>query len=129
MQLLRSITTRYAYNKTIPQTVYSKQDIVLAFPDGKKKAASVDTKRTTRTKLGLSSGKSLPVADFFDRKQYFDEDMNVLKADYEPYKDPFVKLIRDDLWVLDPMALHVVKRVISDEQDDQIPDSLNLLPV
>ena len=75
----------------------------------------MDTKRTTRTKLGLSSGKSLPAADFFDRKQYFDEDMNVLKADYEPYKDPFVKLIRDDLWVLDPMALHVIKRVISDE--------------
>ena len=54
------------------------------------------------------------MADFFDRTQYYDEDMNVLKADYKLYKDPYVKLIRDDLWVLDPMALHVEKKLSCD---------------
>lgn len=69
----------------------------------------MDKKRTARTKLGLSSGKSLPAADFFDRKQFYDEDMNVLKADFQLYKDPFVNLIRDDLWVLDPLSMHVLE--------------------
>ncbi|KAK8801070.1 hypothetical protein WA588_001896 [Blastocystis sp. NMH] len=116
--VFRGVATRYSYNKTIPQTIYSKEDIVLSFRGEDASVSKKDIKRTARTKLGLSSGKALPSGHFFSRKQHFNEDQNVVEAELLSYDKPFVDLIRNDLWVLDPMCL----------REEQIPDSLNLLP-
>lgn len=105
--MFRGVATRYSYNKTIPQTIYSKEDIVLSFRGKESSASKSDPKRTARTKLGLSSGKSLPSGDFYLRKQHFNEDLNVVEAELLSYDKPFVDLIRNDLWVLDPMCLRV----------------------
>jgi mdm38 len=49
----------------------------------------------------------LPSGHFFSRKQHFNEDQNVVEAELLSYDKPFVDLIRNDLWVLDPMCLRV----------------------
>ena len=105
--MFRGVATRYSYNKTIPQTIYSKEDIVLSFQGKDSSVSKSDLKRTARTKLGLSSGKALPPGNFYLRKQHFNEDLNVVEAELLPYDKPFVDLIRNDLWVLDPMCLRV----------------------
>ena len=60
-----------------------------------------------RTKLGLSSGNTLSPAHFFSRQQKFNEKGNILEDNLSTFDKPFSSLIRDDLWVLDPMAMRV----------------------
>lgn len=60
-----------------------------------------------RTKLGLSSGNTLTPSHFFSRQQKFNEKGNILEDNLSPFDKPFSSLIRDDLWVLDPMAMRV----------------------
>ncbi|KAK8820577.1 hypothetical protein WA577_006637, partial [Blastocystis sp. JDR] len=118
MKTCRGFATRYSYNKTIPQTIYAKENIVLSFTDEQNKKESKNKKRSPMTKLGLSSGKALPSSQFYTRCVSFDEEQNINKDELTRFDKPFYSLIRDDLWVLDPLSM----------TDAQIPDSLNLLP-
>lgn len=97
------MATRYTYNKTIPQTIYSPENVVFSFSSEK----SPEIRNTPRTKLGLASGKALPSCDFVYRNIRYDEDKNVLEDNQVPFNKPFYELIRDDLWVCDPLSLTV----------------------
>ena len=67
----------------------------------------MNTNNVYRTKLGLSSGATLSPAHFFSRQQKFNEKGNILEDNLLSFDKPFSSLIRDDLWVMDPMALRV----------------------
>lgn len=97
------MATRYTYNKTIPQTIYSPENVVFAYSSKKNPEIS----NPPRTKLGLASGKALPSCDFFYRHVHYDEDRNILEDSLSPFDKPFYDLIRDDLWVCDPLSLTV----------------------
>ena len=59
------------------------------------------------TKLGLSSGKALPSSQFYTRCVSFDEEQNINKDELTRFDKPFYSLIRDDLWVLNPLSMTV----------------------
>lgn len=71
-------------------------------------------KNPPRTKLGLSSGKALPAGDYFYRHIRYDDDKNVLEDVLTPFDKPFYDLIRDDLWITDPLSLTVLNCSVYD---------------
>ena len=104
MQVIRGMATRYTYNKTIPQTIYSPENVVFTYSSGR----NPEIPNPPRTKLGLASGKALPSCDFVFRHIHYDEDKNILEDYQTPFDKPFYDLIRDDLWVCDPLSLTVL---------------------
>lgn len=87
--------------------MFAKENVILSFSPDKKSTESVDGRNVLRTKLGLSSGSTLSPSEFFVRQQHFNEMGNILEDNLTAFNKPFSSLIRDDLWVLDPMAMRV----------------------
>ena len=80
----------------------------MRFVNDTKQKESKSKKRSPTTKLGLSSGRILPPSQFYQRSVRFDENKNINEDVLTPFDNPFYSLIRDDLWVLDPLSLSVL---------------------
>ena len=85
-------------------TIYSPENVVFTYSSKK----NPEIPNPPRTKLGLASGKALPSCDFVCRHIHYDEDKNILEDYQTPFDKPFYDLIRDDLWVCDPLSLTVL---------------------
>lgn len=107
LQIVRCLSTRYTYNKTIPQTFYTKEDVILSFGNNKEQTKQTIPKDIPRTKKGLASGLFLASGEFYSRSTRYDDDKNVIEDILTPFDRPFYDLCRDDMWILDPLSLTV----------------------
>ena len=56
---------------------------------------------------GLELGKSPALVPVLHTVRLFDEEQNINKDELTRFDKPFYSLIRDDLWVLDPLSMTV----------------------
>ena len=107
MQIIRTFATRYSYNKTIPQTFFSKESVILSYEQAKKQPEKRIPKDILRTKKGLASGAALSSGSFYKRNIRYDDKDNRIEDVLTVFDRPFYDLCRDDLWILDPLSLTV----------------------
>ena len=105
--MIRTFATRYSYNKTIPQTFFSKESVILSYEHEKKQSEKRIPKDILRTKKGLASGAALSAGSFYKRNIRYDDKDNRIEDVLTVFDRPFYDLCRDDLWILDPLSLTV----------------------
>ena len=112
MQIIRTFATRYSYNKTIPQTFFSKESVILSYEQEKKQSEKRIPKDILRTKKGLASGAALSSGSFYKRNIRYDDKDNRIEDILTVFDRPFYDLCRDDLWILDPLSLTVASQLV-----------------